>query len=50
MNFHHKGHLVTGADADLLVLDEQQRINHVMAQGQWHVFNKQQIKTGMFEK
>lgn len=50
MNFAHKGRVTVGGDADLLVLDESQRINHVMAQGQWHVLDKQIIKKGSFEK
>jgi beta-aspartyl-dipeptidase (metallo-type) len=50
MNFSHKGRLSVDADADLLVLDENNRIEHVMAQGCWHVFNKQIIKKGSFEK
>ena len=49
MNFAHKGSLAVGADADLLILDNKQRIDHVMAQGQWHVYEKQIIKKGSFE-
>ncbi|MFT7528814.1 MAG: beta-aspartyl-dipeptidase (metallo-type) [Arenicella sp.] len=49
MNFGHKGCLSVGADADLLVLDNKQRIDHVMAQGQWHVYEKQIVKKGSFE-
>jgi beta-aspartyl-dipeptidase (metallo-type) len=49
MNFEHKGYLSVGMDADLLVLDDKQRINNVMAQGKWHVFDKQVIRKGTFE-
>ncbi|MFT4630041.1 MAG: beta-aspartyl-dipeptidase (metallo-type) [Arenicella sp.] len=49
MNFAHKGRLTVGADADLLILDNKQRIDHVMAKGQWHVYEKQIIKKGSFE-
>jgi beta-aspartyl-dipeptidase (metallo-type) len=49
MNFAHKGQLVTGADADLIILDQQQRISHVMAQGQWHMLDKIMLKKGTFE-
>ena len=49
MQFHHKGRLALGLDADLLVLDDNNRINHVMANGLWHVFDKQIIKKGSFE-
>ncbi len=49
MNFHSKGQLSLGFDADLIVLDSNHRINHVMAQGQWHVFDKQITRKGTFE-
>jgi beta-aspartyl-dipeptidase (metallo-type) len=49
MNFKNKGRLTPGCDADLLILDPKKRIKHVMAQGQWHVFDKQIIKKGSFE-
>jgi beta-aspartyl-dipeptidase (metallo-type) len=49
LNFQHKGQLSTGCDADLVVLDSANRINHVMALGQWHVFAKKIIKKGSFE-
>ena len=49
MNFTHKGQLMTGADADLIVLDQKNRISHVMAQGQWHMLDKLMIKKGTFE-
>ncbi|MFT5574315.1 MAG: beta-aspartyl-dipeptidase (metallo-type) [Cryomorphaceae bacterium] len=49
MNFHHKGQLSVGADADLIVLDSKNKLDHVMAQGCWHVFNKEIIIKGTFE-
>jgi beta-aspartyl-dipeptidase (metallo-type) len=49
MKFHRKGRIACGLDADLLVLDKTNRINHVMAQGRWHVFNTEIIKKGLFE-
>ncbi|NND82439.1 MAG: beta-aspartyl-peptidase [Gammaproteobacteria bacterium] len=49
MNFHHKGRLQTGADADLVVLNEQHQIEHVMGLGRWHVFEQQQVIKGTFE-
>jgi beta-aspartyl-dipeptidase (metallo-type) len=49
MNFSHKGQLKVGTDADLLILDKQQRLSHVMAQGQWHMLDKIIIKKGTFE-
>lgn len=49
MNFNHKGRLNVGLDADLIVLDSQHRIDHVMAQGRWHLFDKKTIIKGTFE-
>lgn len=49
MCFTHKGRLAVGADADLLVLNNEHRLQHVMANGQWHVFNQSIIKKGTFE-
>ena len=49
MNFHHKGHLAVHADADLIVLDSKNKLNHVMAQGHWHVYNKEIVRKGTFE-
>jgi beta-aspartyl-dipeptidase (metallo-type) len=31
-----KGQLRVGGDADLVVLDEDHRVLHVMARGRWH--------------
>ncbi|MFT5313908.1 MAG: beta-aspartyl-dipeptidase (metallo-type) [Paraglaciecola sp.] len=50
MNFNHKGRLGLGYDADLLLLDPKKRITHVMAQGQWHVFDRSIVKKGSFEE
>lgn len=49
MNFHHKGRIQKGVDADIIILNKQNRIEHVMAMGHWHVKHKQQIKKGTFE-
>lgn len=49
MNFECKGKLEVGMDADLIVLNEQRRINHVMANGHWHIYNNTLIKKGTFE-
>lgn len=49
MNFHHKGRLKVGLDADLVVLDSNNRIDHVMAQGQWHLHEKKITIKGTFE-
>lgn len=49
MNFNRKGQLQVGHDADIIVLDANNRIQHVMALGQWHVFEGQQVIKGTFE-
>ncbi|HEY0350518.1 MAG TPA: beta-aspartyl-peptidase [Gemmatimonadales bacterium] len=46
----HKGHLTTGADADLVVLDESGGIRDVMARGRWHVENGRPVIRGVFEQ
>ncbi|MGK0440842.1 MAG: beta-aspartyl-dipeptidase (metallo-type) [Pseudohongiellaceae bacterium] len=49
MNFKNKGRLTLGCDADLLLLDPNKRIKHVMAQGRWHIFDTKIIEKGLFE-
>lgn len=49
MNFSHKGHLNVGADADLIILNDKQRIAHVMALGQWHMTDSKMVRKGTFE-
>lgn len=49
MNFHYKGQIKTGYDADIIIFDSSNRIEHVMALGQWHVKHKQQVIKGTFE-
>lgn len=49
MNFHQKGRIQKGADADIIILNTHKRIEHVMALGQWHVYEQNQIKKGTFE-
>jgi beta-aspartyl-dipeptidase (metallo-type) len=49
LRFQHKGRLLVGNDADLLVLDSKNNIQSVMALGEWHLANYQIIKQGTFE-
>lgn len=49
MNLHKKGRIDVGCDADILILDKHNRIEHVMAMGRWHVKSKQQLLKGTFE-
>jgi beta-aspartyl-dipeptidase (metallo-type) len=44
-----KGRITVGADADLVVLDDNGGILDVMANGTWHVRNGTPIRGGTFE-
>ncbi len=44
-----KGRLAEGADADLVVLDEEDQARDVMARGEWHVRGRQPVVRGTFE-
>jgi beta-aspartyl-dipeptidase (metallo-type) len=46
----NKGHLVTGADADLVVLDEHGGVRDVMALGRWHIQEGRSVLRGTFER
>ncbi|HYF39537.1 MAG TPA: beta-aspartyl-peptidase [Gemmatimonadales bacterium] len=45
-----KGHLTAGADADLVVLDEDSNVTNVMARGRWHVQEGRSVVRGTFER
>ncbi len=45
-----KGSLIPGADADLVVLDEDGDVEDVMARGRWHVLGGQPAVRGTFER
>ncbi len=45
-----KGKLVVGADADLVILNDKHRAEHVMAGGHWLVRDRQALVRGTFEK
>jgi len=45
-----KGHIAPGRDADLLVVDQDNRIDGVMARGVWQVKNSEQLVSGLFEE
>ncbi len=44
-----KGRIAPGADADLLVLDADGRLDAVMARGRWHVREGRAVRLGSFE-
>jgi beta-aspartyl-dipeptidase (metallo-type) len=45
-----KGYLTVGADADLVVLDEEGAVSDVMARGAWHVMQGRSVIRGMLER
>jgi beta-aspartyl-dipeptidase (metallo-type) len=49
LRLHKKGRIAPGFDADLVLLDESNRVSSVMALGQWHVQERQQVRHGLFE-
>jgi N-acetylglucosamine-6-phosphate deacetylase len=44
-----KGRLFSGADADLVVLDDAGAVADVMARGRWHVQEGRVVVRGTFE-
>jgi beta-aspartyl-dipeptidase (metallo-type) len=44
-----KGEIAVGADADLVVLDADNHVSDVMAQGTWHLRNSAVLRRGLFE-
>ncbi|MBL4773490.1 MAG: beta-aspartyl-peptidase, partial [Alcanivoracaceae bacterium] len=49
LRLHKKGTIKIENDADLIILDNKNEIESVMALGQWHKKNHQTIKFGSFE-
>lgn len=45
----NKGHLESGCDADLVVLDDRDRVADVMARGRWLVVDRKPVVLGTFE-
>jgi beta-aspartyl-dipeptidase (metallo-type) len=50
LRLQQKGRIGQGLDADLVVLDQANRIDHVMARGVWHLKDRQQLLSGLFEE
>ena len=50
LRLNNKGKLEVGKDADLIVLNDDNKIESVMALGQWHQKNYKTIKKGGFEQ
>lgn len=49
LKLKHKGQIQSGYDADLVVLDQSNRIVSVMARGVWQMKNNKQLVSGLFE-
>ena len=49
LKLRSKGWLRRGNDADLVVLDSQFDVQHVMARGRWHVRNQRAVISGTYE-
>lgn len=49
LRLHNKGTLEVGKDADLIILDNENKIESVMALGQWHQKNYKTVRKGGFE-
>ncbi|MBT0587362.1 beta-aspartyl-peptidase [Alteromonas oceanisediminis] len=49
MCFQHKGRLIQGLDADVLIFGENKRLKHVIAQGRLHIKNGETLLKGTFE-
>ena len=49
LRLRHKGRIGPGMDADLVILDGQHHVQHVMARGEWHVVDGAQRIYGRFE-
>ena len=49
LKLRSKGRLRRGNDADLVVLDSQFDVQHVMARGRWHIRNQRAVISGTYE-
>jgi len=49
LKLRRKGQLYVGADADLLVIDDENKIKDVMVNGVWHIHDRQPLIKGNFE-
>ena len=50
LRLSHKGHIVVGADADLIFIDKDNALSDVMALGRWHIKAGEQRIVGLFEE
>lgn len=50
LRLRQKGGIAAGRDADLLVVDQDNRVDSVMARGRWQMKNKERLISGLFEE
>ena len=50
LRLQQKGRIEQGLDADLVVLDQANRVDHVMARGVWHFKHRQRLHGGLFDE
>lgn len=49
LRLDQKGSVAVGKDADFTILDQNNNVSDVMANGSWHVRNGEPVRTGTFE-
>ncbi len=49
LQLENKGKIKVGMDADLVIFNQDLSISHVMALGNWHIFDTQLCRKGLFE-
>ena len=50
MRLKNKGRIATSYDADIVCLDPNNKVQHVLCLGQWMVRNGETVRTGAFER
>jgi beta-aspartyl-dipeptidase (metallo-type) len=50
MRLRSKGYIKASYDADVVCLDENNKVQHVLCNGQWMVRNGETLRTGAFER
>jgi beta-aspartyl-dipeptidase (metallo-type) len=50
LRLHSKGRIEVDCDADVLIINDNNQIDSVMANGVWHIKNGQQLRKGLFEE
>lgn len=50
LKLNHKGYIVEGMDADLIIMDKDFQLEYVIAKGKWLMKNKKILKYGTYER